>query len=192
MRRTTTDSGRIEHCSCLPATPRIACPRAGSRQGPTAADPRWLDQRVRTRGLKSLIRRHGRGSGTRQGRRSVASRTSAQAHPHLSIPPDRGRAPPGRRRTRAVGVRAEVPRQLAFRTGGRGTAAVPATAVARPLLPGGHGRGRRTATRQHRRRWRARRFAQRPARCSFRHPGRVRSFGCRRLRRAYKAGCGGL
>ena len=43
-----------------PPRPRIACPRAGSRQGPTSTDPRRPDQRVRARGLKPLARRHGR------------------------------------------------------------------------------------------------------------------------------------
>ena len=47
-------------------TPGIACPRAGPRQDPASTGPRRPDQRVRTRSLKPLVRRHVPSSGTRQ------------------------------------------------------------------------------------------------------------------------------
>ena len=42
------------------ATPGHACPRADPHRDPAAAHPRRLDQRVRGRGLKLLLRRRGR------------------------------------------------------------------------------------------------------------------------------------
>jgi len=42
------------------ATPIGTCPRADPRQDPTSTGPRRPDQRVRTGGLKPLIKRHGR------------------------------------------------------------------------------------------------------------------------------------
>ena len=42
------------------AAPGSACPRADPRQDPASTDPRRPDQRVRSRGLKPLVRRHGR------------------------------------------------------------------------------------------------------------------------------------
>jgi hypothetical protein len=43
-----------------PASPGIACPRAGPRQDPSSTSSRRADQPVRTRSLKPLIRRRGR------------------------------------------------------------------------------------------------------------------------------------
>src|SRR3954465_10241766 len=61
------------------AAPGRACPRADPRRDPAAADPRWVDQRIRDGSLKPLPRRHGRvlASDRRPCTRCLAPATSA-------------------------------------------------------------------------------------------------------------------
>ena len=60
VRRALQPAAAASSAAAASAAPGRACPRAGPRQDPAAADPRRLDQRVRGRGLKPLVRRHGR------------------------------------------------------------------------------------------------------------------------------------
>ena len=60
VRRALQPAAAASSAAAASATPGIACPRAGPRQDPASTDPRRPDQRVRTRGLKPLVRRHGR------------------------------------------------------------------------------------------------------------------------------------
>ena len=58
--------GALQHAAAASSAaaastpPASACPRAGLRQDPASTGPRRADQRVRTRSLKPLVRRHGR------------------------------------------------------------------------------------------------------------------------------------
>ena len=80
------------------ATPASTCPRADPRQDPASTDPRRPDQPVRGRGLKPLIRRHGRvlapdracGAGT--GRQ--AARPVCRLAPGIGHSAGSGAAPP--------------------------------------------------------------------------------------------------
>ena len=66
VRRALQHAAAASSAAAASTTPGSACPRAGSRQDPASTGPRRPDQRVRTRGLKPLVRRPWPGSGTRQ------------------------------------------------------------------------------------------------------------------------------